>query len=247
MFRRRPRSRSYFHAGVEASGMAQARLRVTIPDGPWVGDVSREFPEARFQVLTATPDDGAGFALVRITADESDPILDAIDDHETITHSSVMAADDGMVTVQVEALVPLLQTVARRAGVPIEMPVEIRDGVARVDVTGNHERVAEFGDALRDVGAAFEVEYVQQRINPGGSLTERQREVLFEAVDRGYYDVPRETTLTEVADHVGIAKSTCSEVLQRVERTIVREFVDDLPRRPLDFESPEEDGIERIQ
>nr|WP_256948861.1 helix-turn-helix domain-containing protein [Halorubrum ezzemoulense] len=158
-----------------------------------------------------------------------------------------MAADDGMVTVQVEALVPLLQTVARRAGVPIEMPVEIRDGVARVDVTGNHERVAEFGDALRDVGAAFEVEYVQQRINPGGSLTERQREVLFEAVDRGYYDVPRETTLTEVADHVGIAKSTCSEVLQRVERTIVREFVDDLPRRPLDFESPEEDGIERIQ
>jgi predicted DNA binding protein len=84
-------------------------------------------------------------------------------------------------------------------------------------------------------------------VNPGGSLTERQREVLFEAVDRGYYDVPRETTLTEVADRVGIAKSTCSEVLQRVERTIVREFVDDLPRRPVDFESPEDDGIERIQ
>ncbi|ELZ52680.1 MULTISPECIES: helix-turn-helix domain-containing protein [Halorubrum] len=204
--------------------MAQARLRVDIPDGPWVGDVSREFPDARFQVLTATPDDGAGFALVRVTADDTDPILDAIADHDTITHSSVMAEDDGMITVQVEALVPLLQTVAKRAGVPIEMPVEIRD-----------------------VGADFEVEYVQKRVNPGGSLTERQREVLFEAVDRGYYDVPRETTLTEVADHVGIAKSTCSEVLQRVERTIVREFVDDLPRRPVGFESPEDDGIERIQ
>ncbi|TKX83653.1 helix-turn-helix domain-containing protein, partial [Halorubrum sp. SS5] len=35
--------------------------------------------------------------------------------------------------------------------------------------------------------------------------------------------------------------------LQRVERTIVREFVDDLPRRPVDFEQPEDDGIERIQ
>ena len=228
--------------------MAQARLRVTVPEGPWVGDVSRSFPDARFQVLTATPDDGAGFALVRVSADDLDPILDAVEDHEVVTHCSVMAEDDGMVTVQVEALVPLLQTVARRAGVPIEMPVEIRDGVARIDVTGDHERVAKFGDALRDVGADFEVEYVQQRVNPGGSLTERQREVLFEAVDRGYYDVPRECTLTEVAEHVGIAKSTCSEVLQRVERTIVREFVDDLPRRPPGFESPDDgEGVERIE
>ncbi|MFD1571430.1 helix-turn-helix domain-containing protein [Halorubrum laminariae] len=229
--------------------MAQARLRVDIPDGPWVGDVSREFSDARFQVLTATPDDGAGFALVRITADDVDPILDAIEDHDTITDVSVMAEDNGVVTVQVEALVPLLQMVARRAGVPIEMPVEIREGVARVDVTGPHERVATFGDALRDVGADFEVDYVQQRVNPGGSLTERQREVLFEAVDHGYYDVPREATLTEVAEHVGIAKSTCSEVLQRVERTVVREFVDDLPRRPIDFEAVDDgaEGVDRVQ
>jgi len=55
-------------------------------------------------------------------------------------------------------------------------------------------------------------------------------------VELGYYDVPRRFTLTEVADHVGIAKSTCSETLQRVERTVVREFVDDLPTRPLDEE-----------
>ncbi|TKX79108.1 helix-turn-helix domain-containing protein [Halorubrum sp. SD626R] len=229
--------------------MAQARLRVDIPDGPWVGDISREFPNARFQVLTATPDDGGGFALVRVTADDVDPILDAVEEHDTITDVSVMAEDDGMLTLQVAALVPLLQTVARRAGVPIEMPVEICDGVARVDITGPHERVAKFGDALRDVGAEFEVDYVQQRVNPGGSLTARQREVLFEAVDRGYYDVPRECTLTEVADHVGIAKSTCSEVLQRVERTIVREFVDDLPRRPVDFESIDDgpEGVDRVQ
>jgi len=42
--------------------------------------------------------------------------------------------------------------------------------------------------------------------------------------------------LTEIAEHVGIAKSTCSETLQRVERTIVREFVDDLPRNPIEFD-----------
>lgn len=223
--------------------MAQARLHVTIPDGPWVGEISRTFSEARIQVLTATPGDEAGFALVKITADDLDPILDAIEAHDTIGEISVMALSDGVATVQVKASSPLLMTAAREAGVPIEMPVEIEDGVARIDITGAHERVAEFGQMLRAVGASFDVEYVQQRLNPSESLTERQREVLFEAVERGYYNVPRTCTLTEVADHVGIAKSTCSEVLQRVERTIVREFVDDLPRNPIEFDSDTETDV----
>jgi len=37
---------------------------------------------------------------------------------------------------------------ARQAGIPIEMPVEIENGVARIDVTGAHERVADFGKML---------------------------------------------------------------------------------------------------
>lgn len=221
--------------------MAQARLHVDLPTEPWVGEVTRQFPDARVQVLTATPGDGAGFALVQVTSDDIDAVLDAVEAHETIAEVSVMDLTDDVATVQVEAHAPLLMAAAQAAGVPIEMPVDIQDGTARIDVTGSHERVAEFGRMLRSVGAEFEVEYVQQRLNPGESLTERQRDVLFEAVERGYYDVPRTCTLTEVAEHVGIAKSTCSEVLQRVERTIVREFVDDLPRHPIEFDSPDEE------
>ncbi|WP_128906054.1 helix-turn-helix domain-containing protein [Halorubrum amylolyticum] len=217
--------------------MAQARLNVDLPDGPWVGEVSREFPEARIQVLSATPGDGAGFALVKITADDIDEILDAIAVHDTIEEISVMALNNGVATVHVEAHAPLLMAAAQQAEIPIEMPVQIENGVARIDITGAHERIADFGKMLRGVGAEFNVAYVQQQLNPGESLTERQRELLFEAVDHGYYDVPRTCTLTELAGEVGIAKSTCSEALQRVERTIVREFVDDLPRKQIEFDS----------
>jgi len=92
--------------------MAQARLNVDLPDGPW-SVKSREFPEARIQVLSATPGDGAGFALVKITADDIDEILDAIEIHETIEEVSVMALSDGVATVQAEAHAPLLMAAAR--------------------------------------------------------------------------------------------------------------------------------------
>ncbi|WP_435073400.1 helix-turn-helix domain-containing protein [Halorubrum sp. HHNYT27] len=216
--------------------MPQARLLVDLPDGPWIADVSREFPDAGFRVLTAVPGESAGFALVRVTARDVDAVLSAMEAHEVLASLSVMAREDGVATVRLETDAPLLLLAAKRSGLPIEMPLDIEDGVAAVEVTGEHERVAEMGRRLSDLGLRFEVERVRQRVDPARLLTDRQRELLLAAVDLGYYDVPRRATLTAVAEHVGIAKSTCSETLHRVERTVVREFVEDLPNRPSDDE-----------
>ena len=216
--------------------MPQARLLVDLPDGPWIADVSREFPDAGFRVLTAVPGESAGFALVRVTARDVDAVLSAMEAHEALASASVMAREDGVATIRLETDAPLLLLAAKRSGLPIEMPLDIEDGVATVEVTGEHERVAEMGRRLSDLGLRYEVERVRQRVDPARLLTDRQRELLLAAVDLGYYDVPRRATLTEVAEHVGIAKSTCSETLQRVERTVVREFVADLPNRPSDPE-----------
>jgi hypothetical protein len=221
--------------------MPQARLLVDLPDGPWIADVSREFPDAGFRVLTAVPGESAGFALVRVTARDVDAVLSAMEAHAALASASVMAREDGAATVRLETDAPLLLTAAKRSGLPIEMPLDIEDGAATVEVTGEHERVAEMGRRLSDLGLRYEVERVRQRVNPARLLTDRQRELLLAAVDLGYYDVPRRATLTEVAEHVGIAKSTCSETLQRIERTVVREFVADLPNRPSDpdIETPD--------
>lgn len=209
--------------------MAQIRLLVDLPDGPWIADVSREFPDAVFRVLTATPGESAGFALLRITTDEVDDVLAAMEAHSGLAETSVMTRSPGEATVQIEASSPLLLLAAQGAGVPIEMPVEVANGVATLDATGAHDRLSTFGDQLAGMGLSYEVEFVQQRVNPSQLLTETQLDLLLTAVEAGYYDVPRGSTLTEVAETAGIAKSTCSETLQRVERTVVREFVRDLP------------------
>jgi predicted DNA binding protein len=57
-------------------------------------------------------------------------------------------------------------------------------------------------------------------------LTDRQRWLLHEAMERGYYDTPRRITLVELADELGIAKSTCSETLHRCEGRVMEQFVD---------------------
>ncbi|MFH5801937.1 helix-turn-helix domain-containing protein [Haladaptatus sp. CMAA 1911] len=58
-----------------------------------------------------------------------------------------------------------------------------------------------------------------------GLLTERQREFITEAVERGYYDIPRGCTLVELAERFGVSQSAASGVLHRGEGQIIKKFI----------------------
>ncbi|ELY51707.1 helix-turn-helix domain-containing protein [Natronolimnohabitans innermongolicus] len=52
-------------------------------------------------------------------------------------------------------------------------------------------------------------------------LTERQREVVTEALARGYYDWPREITNEGLAEELGISRATLHEHLRKAEHTLL--------------------------
>lgn len=86
-------------------------------------------------------------------------------------------------------------------------------------------------EAIRDVLRNFEEAGIVpelQRLGDyeGGkqtleALTNRQLEVLQTAYELGFYDVPREATIDDIAAEVGINGGTVSEHLQRAERNIL--------------------------
>lgn len=57
------------------------------------------------------------------------------------------------------------------------------------------------------------------------AFAEGQRRVLEAAIERGSYDTPRECTLTELAEQLGMAKSPVPEPLHRGEEQVIKEFV----------------------
>ena len=83
-------------------------------------------------------------------------------------------------------------------------------------------------------GVTFEVESLRQEINVESTLTPRQRELILTAVKKGYYDTPRDCTLTELAEAAGVAKSTASETLHRAEGAIVRQFAGAARSEPIE-------------
>lgn len=209
--------------------MTQARLSITLPEDVWIADVSRAHPEATFRVLAAMPGEDAGFGLVRLTAPDVESILEEMRAAADVTSLSSLHRDGERAVVQFETTQPLILLSARESRTSIELPVDVRDGIATVEVTASHEHLSELGEQLRAFGLRFDVEYVHERVEAERLLSKRQREVLLAAVERGYYDTPRGCSLTELAEELGVAKSTCSETLHRVEEVVVKRFVRELP------------------
>lgn len=85
--------------------------------------------------------------------------------------------------------------------------------------------VASFGDYCREHDVAFELNRLYHPTEPrtGGrfGLSTKQRAALTTALDRGYFDVPRRSTMGEVADELGISQQSLSKRLRRGHRNLI--------------------------
>lgn len=84
----------------------------------------------------------------------------------------------------------------------------------------DHDRLSEFYRDCTDRGIAIDIERVHDPGMPSESgskfdLTDTQREALQYAYEQGYFDVPRQTNLVELAEHLGISDSAVSQRLRR--------------------------------
>lgn len=59
----------------------------------------------------------------------------------------------------------------------------------------------------------------------GPTLTEGQRETLIEAVDCGYLEIPRDCSLADLGEHLGISESAASERFRRAVKNLVEQTV----------------------
>ncbi|WP_101295377.1 helix-turn-helix domain-containing protein [Halegenticoccus soli] len=62
--------------------------------------------------------------------------------------------------------------------------------------------------------------------SPRNTLSERQHEALSIAYDRGYFDVPRRTTLEELAEEFSVSSQALSERLRRGTAAVLEEALD---------------------
>ena len=202
--------------------MPRATLSLELPEQVWVSALSRQYPDAEFTVLAAMPAEETGVGLVEISAADIEPIVTTIDGYDSVVSVTILEAQPDRALVQFETTEPLLIRSLSEAGIPLELPITIADGEVSVEVTAPRERLSELGTLLEQFGVPFDLVSVTQSVDTQSLLTAEQYELLETAIERGYYDTPRDATAETVAGELGCARSTAAEHLQRAEANVIR-------------------------
>lgn len=133
----------------------------------------------------------------------------------------------------------LLET-ANRHRILIDTPITFTgDDEVEVTIVGDAAAIQEtFADAPSSVQLTVEKtgEYRPGRERMFTDLTDRQQEILLTALEMGYYEDPRRTTYSEIADRLHCTATTVGEHLRKIERQVLFEIapedrdVDDVRR-----------------
>lgn len=209
---------------------------VTPPDESYLPELLPGGSPAALRVL-ALHDLGTeahGILEVRPGADELRSLLRNLGEIEAITSWDVLYSDTDVGLVEYMTRDPSLYVAALEAKIVPIFPVQIRDGQLFVEITASYDQLSRFGDVLEEIGASYDMLSIRHSSNISDLLTVRQQQFVVEAVERGYYDTPRECTLTELAEDLNVTKGAASRLFHRAEERIVKEFVATLPGKSVE-------------
>lgn len=180
------------------------------------------------QVATSRPRRPFSSVWVGGTDDVEDA-LGALDDADVVVRSVLTRRDDAaLCDVQFPSRVSLVvDVITSRAGTVLS--ARASDGAWTLRVRyPTRETLAETVATLERFDVAPDLSQVGGKSgSPVADLTEKQRDAVAVALERGYFEIPREVSLKELAEDLDVTHQALSERLRRAEQALLRaEFGD---------------------
>lgn len=178
--------------------------------------------------------------IVALETNEFDAVLEIIEAHEDTDTVDVIEHYDAEAQGRTSATLLLrgslseftpLQTLLYEGFLPLG-PTRLEEGKECFDLLlEDHESLSEATTLLGEFGETTVKRLSQdysRRVIPSeaewqellDSIPRRQRELLNIAYERDYFEIPRGVTLEEIADEMGITKTTASNHMRKAQREV---------------------------
>ena len=210
-------------------------------DGDWTAELANHDVFGEF--VASTFRNNRYIGMLAVESGDCEAVLDVVRGHKTVetvdlveqyeTHEGRCAATM-LLRGRLTEVTPL-QALMYEGYLPLG-PTQLADGRECFDLLLNDrselskaiDLLSEFGDVtVERITQDFRREIMPSRAEWQellSSIPPRQREFLNTAAEHGYFEIPRQVTLEEVADEMDITKTTASNHLRKAERQLV-EFV----------------------
>ena len=201
----------------------QLRIEVRLPEGHWSGDVSRQRPEAVLRIEETMPL-GRGRGTAKISS--SSELAEELNAHNGVDEVRDLGSNRYEVDIAPKGGGYIREII--EVGVIPQSPFEVRDGWVDWTIECSAEKSRELVQLLREREVPYRV--VSTRTTGSRMLTPKQRLIFDSALNEGYWDTPRRITLSDLAELLGLSKSTISVHLHKIEGVVLNSFAEEVRR-----------------
>ncbi|WP_330633361.1 helix-turn-helix domain-containing protein [Halocatena halophila] len=194
----------------------------------WLADISAEFPDTEFNVLTDQSTTDGLLGIVEAKTPNKTRLKHQFEDASEVRSYEIVHDNDD--TVVIKCTIPMSEAyrTLRSSGNLPEYPVHLQDGWFSFTVTASHEQLSTYTEELATSDIPYHILSLSQSRDSNELLTDHQSQFITAAVERGYYNMPRECTLEELSESFEINKSSSSRLLRRAENRIIKEFITEI-------------------
>lgn len=203
-----------------------SRLLIHYPPQLWLGNISKKFPFFNIQIIAFVPishEPFIGHSLIQISGINPYNILEAVKVEPSLIHFSVMKEAKTEIVLSTQTKDEFLLRAIIKNMILVSLPVKVYDGKAEFRINGERSHIDGFIQDLANKGMKIEI------LQLGGYtkdpcvdiLTVKQYEIYQKVRSLGYYDSPRQISLTELAEKLEVAKSSLSTMLQRIHKKLL--------------------------
>ena len=202
-----------------------ARIKIKFPDALWISDIFRKFPDIKMEILNFLPYDlekSIGNSIIEIFHYEVNSVINEIKNHASVFEFSVIEQEDNRIKINVKTKDPYLLYGVIKHGILVDFPVKVRDGNAYWRLISTRDRI----DKLLTLFEHKNIDFTLLRIGKAPYNLDDQRtrlsleesNVLNKAIELGFFEVPRNISLENLANELGKSKSALSVMLRKIIR-----------------------------
>ncbi|MBN1215406.1 MAG: helix-turn-helix domain-containing protein [Candidatus Lokiarchaeota archaeon] len=202
---------------------ALARIKIKFPDKIWISEIFKKFKDIRMEIINFLPYDlerSIGNALINIIYYDIDSIIKVIQNHDSVYEFNLIEKNENFIKFNVKTKDPYLLYAVIKCGVLVDFPINVKEGYAYWRLISTRDRI----NNLLNLFEEKKMEYILLKIGNSPYTLEKEEnklnfdelKVLNTAINEGFFEIPREISLENLANKLGKSKSALSVMLRKI-------------------------------
>ncbi len=205
--------------------IVQIKLSIDIPQDKWLATFNKKYPELTFHILSnILIGEELGITSFQIRGPSVTRFVADFKENLAKSGSQILFEGEDLVILNVKEEDPWILNTLVKTELLITYPVLVKDGKIRIGAITNRSKVDRFLLQLKKKDIRAEIQHIGYYYK-STLLTQRQNEIVNLAYQKGFFNIPRNLSLSEFAQDLKISKSALSETLRRIFKKLAHNYL----------------------